>query len=69
MTPTSDDNIDPALPTPRNNNREPSVESAQHGSGGGKDRDARRAALQAEAEKMRRMLEENERELAALGRE
>lgn len=60
MTPTSDENIDPSLPS---RNREASAESAQN-----KDRDARRAALQAEAEKMRRMLEENERELAALGK-
>lgn len=61
MSSANDDNIDPSLPA---RNREPSAESSQQ-----RDKEARRAALQAEAEKMRRMLLENERELAALGGE
>lgn len=61
MTSANNDNIDPSLPA---RNREPSAESSQQ-----RDKEARRAALQAEAEKMRKMLLENERELAALGGE
>lgn len=57
----NDPNIDPNLPT--SNAREPSAEASQQNS----DREARRAKLQADAERMRKMLLENERELAALG--
>lgn len=60
MGPSSDDNIDPALPA---QNREPSTENPRQ------DRDARRALLEAEAEKMRVLLHENQRKLEALARE
>ena len=53
---TSDPNIDPALPS---QNQAPSSES----------KDARRAALQAEADKMLQMLQENQRKLQALNEE
>lgn len=61
MPSASDPNIDPNLPT--SNVREPSAEASQQNA----DREARRARLQAEAERMRKLLQENERELAALG--
>ena len=59
--PTSDANIDPALPT---QNQPPSSESSR-----ANDKDARRALLQAEADKMLQMLQENQRKLQALNDE
>ena len=53
-TPPRDANIDPSLPT-------------QDSSGTSNPREARRAELQWEAERFRRMLSEKERELAELG--
>jgi hypothetical protein len=58
---TSDANIDPSLPA---QNHAPSSESARIS-----DKDARRAALQAEADKMLQMLQENQRKLQALNDE
>lgn len=62
MAPSSDDNIDPALPA---QNREPSAESSRPAA----DKEERRKKLQAEAEKMRLMLVENQKKLEALARE
>ena len=58
---TSDANIDPSLPV---QNQAPSSESARLS-----DKDAIRAALQAEADKMLQMLQENQRKLQALNDE
>lgn len=58
---TSDANIDPSLPA---QNQAPPSESARTS-----DKDARRAALQAEADKMLQMLQENQRKLQALNDE
>jgi len=58
---TSDANIDPALPA---QNQAPSSESSRTN-----DKDARRAALQAEADRMLEMLQENQRKLQALNDE
>lgn len=58
---TSDANIDPSLPA---QNQAPASESARIS-----DKDARRAALQAEADKMLQMLQENQRKLQALNDE
>lgn len=57
----SDDNIDPALPA---QNQAPSSESSRIS-----DKDARRAALQAEADRMLQMLQENQRKMQALNDE
>jgi hypothetical protein len=61
MTTDNDNNIDPALPA---ENRAPSSESSRPG-----DKDARRAALQAEADQMLRLLQENQRKMQALNEE
>lgn len=58
---TSDANIDPSLPA---QNQAPPSETARIS-----DKDARRAALQAEADKMLQMLQENQRKLQALNDE
>jgi hypothetical protein len=58
MNTANDDNIDPSLPAL---NPAPSGETS--------DKDARRAALQAEADKMLLMLQENQRKLQALNEE
>lgn len=63
MAPTNDDNIDPAFSA---HNRAPSSESSRLSD---KDKDARRAALQAEADRMLEMLQENQRQLKALNDE
>ena len=71
----NNDNIDPSLPS---RNRDPSAEPPrQEGGGGGSisasastnDKNARRAALEAESEKMLQMLQENRRKLEALRNE
>jgi GATA-binding protein len=61
MATDNDDNIDPALPA---ENRAPSNEGSRPG-----DKDARRAALQAEADQMLRLLQENQRKMQALNEE
>jgi hypothetical protein len=67
----NNDNIDPSLPA---RNREPSVEPPRQAGNnntttGNSDKDARRAALEAESEKMLLMLQENRRKLEALRNE
>jgi hypothetical protein len=71
----NDDNIDPSLPA---RNSEPSGTEAPRQAGGNttsgsssssSDKDARRAALEAESEKMLLMLRENQRKLEALRNE
>jgi len=66
---SNDDNIDPSLPA---RNHEPSAEPSRQGGGASSstsDKDARRAALEAESEKMLQMLQENRRKLEALRNE
>jgi hypothetical protein len=69
-SPNNGDNIDPSLPA---HNREPSAEPPRKVEGTGtnssSDKDARRAALEAESEKMMAMLKENQRKLEALRNE
>jgi hypothetical protein len=66
----NNDNIDPSLPA---RNREPSAEPLRKVEGtttnSSSDKDARRAALEAESEKMLLMLQENRRKLEALRNE
>lgn len=61
MATPRDDNIDPSLPA---QNQAPSSESSRTS-----DKDARRAALQAEADQMLRLLQENQRKMQALNEE
>jgi hypothetical protein len=68
---TNDDNIDPSLPA---RNRELSAEPPRQAGGSNtansnSDKDARRAALEAESEKMLLLLQENRRKLEALRNE
>lgn len=72
-SPNNDDNIDPSLPA---RNREPSAEpprqiggTTTNSNSSSSDKDARRAALEAESEKMLLMLKENQRKLEALKNE
>jgi hypothetical protein len=70
VSPHNDDNIDPSLPA---RNREPSAEPPRKVEGtstnSSSDKDARRAALEAESEKMLLLLKENQRKLEALRNE
>jgi GATA-binding protein len=70
VSPGNNDNIDPSLPA---RNRAPSAEPLRKVEGtttnSSSDKDARRAALEAESEKMLLMLQENRRKLEALRNE
>ena len=62
VSPSNNDNIDPSLPS-----TEPSRQAGNNAINS--DKDARRAALEAESEKMLLMLKENQRKLEALRNE
>jgi GATA-binding protein len=64
VSPNNNDNIDPSLPS-----TEPPRQAGNNATNSSSDKDARRAALEAESEKMLLMLKENQRKLEALRNE